>query len=578
MNVAGTDAATRPPPVIDAQQSRPHGHPTMCGRPQWPRLGAAGADDVEDHSCRHQCPKSLTMDTLASDTTRWGRAGSAGSTPRGGTHDDLSPPNSRRTSMASGNPCGPGSQSPGGSKRSRGLLALSRMMDLDDLREEDAEDLAADWGACRRSFFRVLTWRHPSSGTVVFDAAMGVVILVNITLMIRQTDWAAACELDDPEACIPEWANRFDNFLLSLYAVELGMRLFVYRCACFRSPWTMLDMAIVGIGVLGIALASIPELKRINVLRMLRVARFLRFIRILKRFPTLCNMVGGFVGAMHAMAWGILMILLLLVAWSLFAVEFIHPINKRVNAEADVRCANAFQSVLSSTLLFFQTLVAGDSWGACAIPIIEEEPWTYGLFAGALVTVQLGFTNLVLAIIVDKAAEAREGSKEEQRAQRARQQVESFETWRSAMKQLDTDASGSISEQELMAGYSHPRIKETLEEMNITKNDLRTLFHLMDHDGTGQLSYHLFLESFYKAQVQDPKVYLMVMQLRMQTVEKQVAKSHEACMQTMASVVREAMAAMGPGPPAAAAGPPSAPPGLAALFPDSAQRITTTWC
>eukprot|EP00971_Amphidinium_carterae_P015120 298670-Amphidinium_carterae.1 len=43
-----------------------------------------------------------------------------------------------------------------------------------------------------------------------------------------------------------------------------------------------------------------------------------------------------------------------------------------------------------ATLIFFQTMVAGDSWGHCTISIINKHPATFLVFASALISVQLG--------------------------------------------------------------------------------------------------------------------------------------------------------------------------------------------
>ena len=102
----------------------------------------------------------------------------------------------------------------------------------------------------------------------------------------------------------------------------------------------------------------------------------------------------------------------------------------------------AFDSVFMVMLMFFQTLMAGDSWGDCAVPMIQKNPLSIIIFGGdltfdfgdyrgldashelastycimfsfrkpenyvklswpvgSLLTVQLGFANLVLAVIV----------------------------------------------------------------------------------------------------------------------------------------------------------------------------------
>ena len=78
-------------------------------------------------------------------------------------------------------------------------------------------------------------------------------------------------------------------------------------------------------------------------------------------------------------------------------------------------CLAAFSSIFEAIVIYFQTLVAGDSWGQCMIPIVHHHPWTILFFAAALITVTLGFMNLILAVIVDNATKAREGDQEEPR-------------------------------------------------------------------------------------------------------------------------------------------------------------------
>merc|ERR1719183_241950 len=114
---------------------------------------------------------------------------------------------------------------------------------------------------------------------------------------------------------------------------------------------------------------------------------------------------------MKAIFWAAIMILLMLMMWSIVTVELFHPLNLKL-AEGGTydgcdRCPRAFESVAQSTLSLIQTIIAGDSWGMTALPIIENHPWTVMVFGAILLTVQLGLMNLVLAVIVDSAAEAR---------------------------------------------------------------------------------------------------------------------------------------------------------------------------
>merc|ERR1719410_3002124 len=104
------------------------------------------------------------------------------------------------------------------------------------------------------------------------------------------------------------------------------------------------------------------------------------------------------------------MILVLLLLFSLVLVELVN--NKPIST-LDDQCQDAMRNVFRCVLMLFQTLVAGDSWGACALPIIDIWFPSVFLFAASLVCVQLGFTNLILAVIVDSANAARDGDKEQ---------------------------------------------------------------------------------------------------------------------------------------------------------------------
>lgn len=317
---------------------------------------------------------------------------------------------------------------------------------------------------------------------------MGLIIIFNIILMIIETDKSAECEAERIEDCVESWVTVCNWLLLVIYTLEGGMRLYVERLKFFASRWNMLDITIVICGWIGVILQDVEELRRVNILRLLRVARVIRVAKILKRAPTLMNMIGGFVGAMQAMFWGLILILLLLVMWSLLAVELVYPESKKLDLAEDDTCKYAFSTVMRSTLTFFQTLVAGDSWGSCSLAIIHQAPHLYLLFALSLVTVQLGFTNLVLAVIVDKANEARDLSKEEAAQKKQREESKTVREWLHVMKSMDEDGNGTLSAQELMEGYmKKPMVRDMLDTMHVRRKDLFELFRLMDMDGSKEL-------------------------------------------------------------------------------------------
>jgi len=377
----------------------------------------------------------------------------------------------------------------------------------------------AGWGSLRMLAHNVLHTKL--FGAPGFDLVMAIVVITNIGLVAFEADIGADCVMSPSRCSPPGWLVGMNIAFLVIYSLECALRLFVQRKAYFRCVWNYLDAMVVILGVVQMCVEG-DSLRQVNMLRLFRIARIVRVLKVLRWAPALWSMISGMIGALQAMSWGLFLVTLLLLFWSIISVEVIHPVAWRVHDGGDTDaewCRHAFSTVMKATLYFFVTLIAADGWAVCAVPIIEDSPLTWSIFAVSLVTVQLGFLNLVLAVIVDNAAEARDASKEEKSAAQKQLQAQSFKKWVDVMQRLDSDNSGSIGLDELMQGYSDKTVKSMLDDMCIDKSDLEMLFKLMDADDSGELEYTEFIHALMKAQTQDPKVYTMTMQLRLKKIE-----------------------------------------------------------
>ena len=63
------------------------------------------------------------------------------------------------------------------------------------------------------------------------------------------------------------------------------------------------------------------------------------------------------------------------------------------------QCRRAMSSVMDANLLLFKTVIAGDSWGEIAVPVIQEHPWTSVIFVGSMLTLVFGVVNLIVAVV-----------------------------------------------------------------------------------------------------------------------------------------------------------------------------------
>eukprot|EP00929_Paragymnodinium_shiwhaense_P085457 TRINITY_DN4585_c0_g1_i1.p1 TRINITY_DN4585_c0_g1~~TRINITY_DN4585_c0_g1_i1.p1 ORF type:complete len:776 (+),score=146.06 TRINITY_DN4585_c0_g1_i1:90-2417(+) len=426
----------------------------------------------------------------------------------------------RPEDQAAGQPAS-GQDSPAQSNEPSGTQSMGSIESMMMHRQSSRrEDLVAISKRSRWSFDRqvLYAWVVDSKG---FDAVMSVIITCNLIVMCWEADMRAACDAED---CRPKFLEAVNNLLLVLYTIEALIRLYVLRGEFHRvgNGWNVVDLLVVLGGYLDILMDQYGDQlvgKEYNfpstqIVRIFRFAKLSRAARLLKKFPELYSILHAFVTAMMTLFWGFLMMAFGLMMISLLAVEVIHPLNKTLHHE-EPWCVNAFSSMFYAFLTFFQTIVAGDSWGSCALPVITKYPGTFFIFALAYVTLQLGFTNLILSSIVESAAKAREedlalkvnSKKKDERAQ-------TLKLHRVAMN-LDTDGSGVLSREELIGGYdTNEQLHSLLDMLHVDKEDLELLFEFMDTDGSDTLSYAEFVKCIQKAQSSDPRVQMMMVKLQ----------------------------------------------------------------
>eukprot|EP00443_Scrippsiella_acuminata_P048943 CAMPEP_0115375282 /NCGR_PEP_ID=MMETSP0271-20121206/2382_1 /TAXON_ID=71861 /ORGANISM="Scrippsiella trochoidea, Strain CCMP3099" /LENGTH=313 /DNA_ID=CAMNT_0002798341 /DNA_START=38 /DNA_END=976 /DNA_ORIENTATION=- len=141
----------------------------------------------------------------------------------------------------------------------------------------------------------------------------------------------------------------------------------------------------------------------------------------------------------------------------------------------------SFSSVFMANLTFFQTVVAGDSWGFMAIPVIEEYPLSAVVFVGSLLTLVFGVLNLIVAVVVDTFAESREKDVVARANDMDAEEIAEKRVLAKIFEKIDEDASGALSFDELATGAQKvAEFRHWLRVMDIDAHDLKQLFLIVD--------------------------------------------------------------------------------------------------
>eukprot|EP00929_Paragymnodinium_shiwhaense_P035858 TRINITY_DN19308_c0_g2_i2.p1 TRINITY_DN19308_c0_g2~~TRINITY_DN19308_c0_g2_i2.p1 ORF type:complete len:659 (+),score=147.04 TRINITY_DN19308_c0_g2_i2:101-2077(+) len=359
------------------------------------------------------------------------------------------------------------------------------------------------WSPCRR---RVHTFVRRKK----FDIFLSVVILANMVVTIVETDATAAGQNEGLEKGLEIAGNVF----LSIYILELVLKMYAFRWGFIQDTWNVLDFLIVALDVTMVSMQFVmDERVSFGFLRTVRLCRLTRAFKAAKALKELRELLRGFLGAMKAITCGLLMIGLIMIVWSILAVQMVNPLVGRIAENEGFhncpRCPVAFSSVFESVKTFFFLCLTNDSWGELAAPIMEEEAWTFAFFLFVLVSVQLVMLNLILAVIVQAAltASSQDVHEAARRAKDDRQRAEDHLV--ALCSAIDIDGDGFLSKNEFMNAWStHKGFRDCLQALHFDEFDLHTIFKILDIDGSGRVSYSEFVQQLRRMQMQMPQLIL----------------------------------------------------------------------
>lgn len=171
-----------------------------------------------------------------------------------------------------------------------------------------------------------------------------------------------------------------DRAALTVFVVELALKLIVYRHNFFRSGWNNFDFAVVAVTLL-------PTGEGISVLRALRILRALRLVSVV---PSMRKVVNALLKAIPGMTSVLTLLLLVfyvgaVMSTKLFASSF----------------PEWFGSIGASFYTLFQVMTL-ESWSMGIVrPVMEVYPLAWIFFVVFILLTTFAVLNLFIAIIVD---------------------------------------------------------------------------------------------------------------------------------------------------------------------------------
>ena len=219
----------------------------------------------------------------------------------------------------------------------------------------------ADWLETPKVRFTII-------GVIIFNAII-------LGLETSPTIMAAA----GPLITALDWA------CLSIFVLEIALKLIAHGTRFFRSGWNVFDFIIVGI-------ALVPSAHGLSVLRAMRILRVLRVISVA---PSLRRVVEGFVTALPGMGsvfllMGIIFYIGAVMATKLFGGAF----------------PDWFGSIGASLYTLFQVMTL-ESWSMGIVrPVLEVYPFAWVFFVPFIMVTTFAVVNLLVGLIVNSMQDA----------------------------------------------------------------------------------------------------------------------------------------------------------------------------
>ncbi len=177
--------------------------------------------------------------------------------------------------------------------------------------------------------------------------------------------------------------HSFDILVISIFVLELALKIYAYRWDFFKVGWNIFDFIIV-------AVSLVPHSAGFAILRSLRIFRLFRLITVV---PQMRSVIGALFHAIPGMASIICILLVFLYVFAVLAVQIF-------GQHHDPVLQQYFGSISNSMYTMFQLMTLED-WPDIANPTMKYFPWAWTFFIPFIIITTFAVLNLFIGIMVD---------------------------------------------------------------------------------------------------------------------------------------------------------------------------------
>jgi hypothetical protein len=250
-------------------------------------------------------------------------------------------------------------------------------------------------------------------------------------------------------------------------------------------------------------LGNLEGLGQLSVLRLLRLLRITRMAKLMRAFPELLMIIKGLVAAIRAVAWTAILLVLITFTTSIVFTSQYHQgllTDDEIAAMDDEDPKKAIWQIFGDmgksmlTLLIQGTILDDVTAASDAIRKQENYEWMEAVFILYILLNSFMMLNMLVGILVEVVGSTKEAESERIARANARDAIMTI------FKQMDSDGSGKITQEEFKGMKKDEGIMEAFAELDIKAKQFdmygQLLFGTKDKDGgTPEMSFKTLLDA-----------------------------------------------------------------------------------
>lgn len=353
----------------------------------------------------------------------------------------------------------------------------------------------------------------------VFDAFSFVAIIVNTVAIGMQTQHMALRAVEHMRQGTPQEAIDPVGFVVlqAVFCVIFGAEL-AARMACegllFWQGrdvwWNVLDLLVVAESVVDLLLQAAHlragndlNMSLLRILRVLRVMRVVKVLRVMRFFRELRMMVVGIAGSLKNLLW---IMLVLCTTFYVFGSAFTsastaHLVSEQPPANyTDADLMLSFGTLDRSLISLFMAMSGGDDWSKY-YHALQDLPGQYRLlFIFFVIFTVFALVNIVTGIFVESSLAVNTMDQEVVVHDEMDQKKKYLQSLEMVFLELDDDETGTISFAEFEKSLKEERVVAYFNALELDVTEARNLFHLLDSDGSNEVTVEEFMQGCFKLQ------------------------------------------------------------------------------